>query len=400
MKMKFLHYFNPGHENSVLNGLPSYTPPASIFKLMRDLASLPAWYAEREDFVLVDNSFYTSYHQGLIDRGLNIASVLKESDLGKIEKLEVDMWGISPLAIRIFEGYKKAYSSDLVIPSWDEKYVYYNSRKYAQQVLIQLMEGLAGFKHITIPTFYTNIEAVEKAISISLTDLLIKSPYSSSGRGLLWVRNHQLGQSEMQILSGMLRRQGEVSIEPVYKHKLVDFAMEFFSLGNGQVYFVGYSLFSTDEKGNYVGNILQSQADISSKLCEYVDESTLESIKVKLEYIFSNTCCLDYKGCLGVDMMIYLEGDMPKIHPCVEINMRYNMGYLSLKIFEKQIFKTSSGIFQIDYSQKGLALEDHLRMQKDYPLVIEEGRVRSGYLSLSPVSDSTNYRAYILVEKS
>jgi len=36
-------------------------------------------------------------------------------------------------------------------------------------------------------------------------------------------------------------------------------------------------------------------------------------------------------------------------------------------------------------------------LQMQYPLVVEAGRIRSGYFNLCPVTDSTNYRAYVLV---
>ena len=36
-------------------------------------------------------------------------------------------------------------------------------------------------------------------------------------------------------------------------------------------------------------------------------------------------------------------------------------------------------------------------MKGAYPLTIENGKIREGYLSLCPVTKETKYRAYILV---
>ena len=36
-------------------------------------------------------------------------------------------------------------------------------------------------------------------------------------------------------------------------------------------------------------------------------------------------------------------------------------------------------------------------MKKAYPLTIENGKIREGYLPLCPVTKDTKYRAYILV---
>ena len=34
-------------------------------------------------------------------------------------------------------------------------------------------------------------------------------------------------------------------------------------------------------------------------------------------------------------------------------------------------------------------------MKEKYPLIMEKGRIRSGYLSLTPVFEDTNYQIYV-----
>jgi len=48
-----VHYFNPGHETAVLNASKYYQPSRMIAKMQEDLALLPVWYAELEDYVFV-----------------------------------------------------------------------------------------------------------------------------------------------------------------------------------------------------------------------------------------------------------------------------------------------------------------------------------------------------------
>ena len=39
----------------------------------------------------------------------------------------------------------------------------------------------------------------------------------------------------------------------------------------------------------------------------------------------------------------------------------------------------------------------HLALQEKHPLYLENGKVKSGYLSLTPVENNTSYQAYILI---
>lgn len=54
--MSRIHYFNPGHETAVLLGTQNYTAPTNVRKMQKDLALLPVWYAEEDDFVYLEDS--------------------------------------------------------------------------------------------------------------------------------------------------------------------------------------------------------------------------------------------------------------------------------------------------------------------------------------------------------
>lgn len=398
MQTKVLHYFNPGHENALLNRHPSYTPPATITEIMRELSSIPAWYADAEDRVLVVDDFDESYHKQFIKKGFKIPNTIKYKNLQELYKPKVCLWGIAPRDIRYFEDINNKLRIEAILPQWHEKIIHHSSRFYAADVLKELQDTSAHFGTISPPLFFTDLESIEQHSQNSLTKLLVKSPYSSSGRGLLWIPPTGVTRAERQILQGMLNRQHTVSLEPVYE-KVVDFAMEFMSDGKGNVTFEGFSLFSTTNKGSYTGNILTAQSDMSDILAHHVGENLLSATKVKLTEILSRDCALEYQGCIGVDMMIYLDKNVPRLHPCVEINFRYNMGYLSLKLYEKHIMPGSKGLFQIDYDKSGTMLAKHHEMQHKYPLEADKGRIISGYLSLCPITQQSRYRAYMLVEK-
>lgn len=393
-----IHYFNPGHETAVNNASPYYTPPANIAAMQEELSFLPAWYADREDKVLVDskNEVYYSY---LTEKFSTLAQPVSQNELTQYRDANVSLWGVSPQAIRYFEELNKELEINLNIPQWSEEYKYLNSRLAARDCLSGLINSIPLLSQVVIPQFYTNLDNINRAVNASAYQLLAKAPYSSSGRGLLWLPATGLTRTENQILHGILKKQGSVSIERVLD-KQMDFAMEFMADGKGNIAFAGYSLFYTNAKGGYEANYIGSQESIIEQLSEKISLDLLYSVKGKLINILSEKLTTLYNGCIGVDMLIYLEDNEYKLHPCVEINMRYNMGFLTCRLYENYIATESCGKFYIDFNPKAEEMyNNHLLMEEKHPIRIENGRIISGYLSLCPINRSNRYRAYVLVEK-
>lgn len=393
-----IHYFNPGHETAVNNASPYYTPPANIAAMQEELSFLPAWYADREDKVLVDSKDEV-YYPYLTEKLSALAQPISQNELKLYRYANVSLWGVSPQAIHYFEELNKELEINLNIPEWSDEYKYLNSRLAARDCLSELINSIPLLSQAVIPQFYTNLEDINRAVNASASQLLAKAPYSSSGRGLLWLPTTGLTRTENQILHGILKKQGGVSIERVLD-KQMDFAMEFMADGKGNIAFAGYSLFYTNAKGGYEANYIGSQKSIIEQLSEKISLDLLDSVKGKLINILSKKLATLYNGCIGVDMLIYLEDNEYKLHPCVEINMRYNMGFLSCRLYENYIATQSCGKFYIDFNPKAEEMyNNHLLMEEKHPIRIENGKITSGYLSLCPINRSNRYRAYVLVEE-
>jgi hypothetical protein len=98
---------------------------------------------------------------------------------------------------------------------------------------------------------------------------------------------------------------------------------------------------------------------------------------------------------MGVDMLIYKTADGNyAVHPFVELNLRYTMGLVAMQLCRQYIHPESQGLFRIAYYAYD-TFNEHRRMQASSPLVIENGRIRSGYMSLCPVNPDTHYMARI-----
>lgn len=196
------------------------------------------------------------------------------------------------------------------------------------------------------------------------------------------------------------RAAGGVVGEPIY-NKVEDFAMEFYSDGKGRIIFAGYSLFRTNAGGAYEGNRLLPDAEIERRLSAYVSVAALHRLREELQRRLSVSLETEYAGYLGVDMMICRFALLPefRIHPCVEINLRMNMGLVSRMLYDRYVRPGAGGTFRISYHPSdGQALQEHDAMKVAHPLHTRNGRVVKGYLPLVPVRKSSRYRAYILVE--
>jgi len=230
---------------------------------------------------------------------------------------------------------------------------------------------------------------------------VLKAPWSSSGKGLNWCRG-TFTDSIAGWCQHVLDEQEGVIGQPVY-NKVEDFALEFYSDGRGRVLFTGYSLFLTNEKGAYLGNLLVTPEWVENWITEYVPLVTLVQVRERLQelltVVFGESCT----GYLGVDMMVCRDEETQsyRIHPCVEINVRMNMGVVAHLFRENFVAPGTVGNFKIDYYPTNDALqEEHKQAMEQYPVVIENGRLVSGYLPLVPVTPKSRYRAYVLCYKS
>ena len=175
--------------------------------------------------------------------------------------------------------------------------------------------------------------------------------------------------------------------------------MEFLSAADGRVTFAGYSLFEADARGIYKENWLASNDMIREMLVQYVPEEVLQMISSRLEMLLEEVVDGAYQGYLGVDMMVVRVPEGYVVHPCVEINLRMNMGVVSRLFYDRYVSPVVQGRFVIEYyPSPGEALLAHEMMQRNYPLMMEQNKIRQGYMSLTPVFDDTAYQAYVIID--
>ena len=396
MAKKTLYIFNPEHDLALASGETNYMPPASARRMASELALLPVWYAERGSAVLASSAYNLDYlkrMQELLDIPVYL---MTEPELASEPALDIRPWGWDAALRKRLSGLGVDES---LLPSMQQISVW---REYSHRSKsVSLLPELQLNEHFCGESYYLKTPEEWKSFVEEREGCLLKAPLSGSGKGLNWCKG-----TFTPFISGWCTRvaalQGGVIAEPIY-NKVEDFALEFYSDGAGEVTFAGYSLFRTGKSGMYEGNYLLSNEAIRGKLSQYVPLGALTDLESRLKCELSKSVSSVYKGYLGVDMMIcrFPESPAYRIHPCVEINLRMNMGVVARHIYDHYIYPTSTGAFQISYyPTEGTAWRAHKEMEEAYPLEIEQGRIKSGYLSLVPAHKKSSYRAWVFISKS
>ena len=195
---------------------------------------------------------------------------------------------------------------------------------------------------------------------------VLKTPWSSSGRGLLMsftkTNNGILINNSRTLLMkqalGTINKMGSIMGEEWIAGKVQDFAMLFYA-SDKDVRFIGYSLFDNDKSSvgtTYRQGYLLSNDKIVEKIS--LPKEYLSSIAKKYEEILSEMLHPLFGkhwhlGYLGVDMLTYKETMEEekftlKLHPCIELNLRCTMGVVCRLWYNQH---KTEGVFRISPMQ-------------------------------------------------
>ena len=324
-----LHIFNPEHDIALATNLSNFTAPHAGRQLRNDLGFLPALWAENGDHILV------SHEEVAMKQYRRICHRLKT--LGITESLPAVNPKFTDSKVAVYRqetsslqpwGWDRAIRRELermgftepLLPTMEqtEQVRQLSHRRTSAQLLSLLqMEGTVGeARECTTTEQVTNLLQHQES-------LVLKAPWSSSGRGVRFVRSVEELSNVMNWISNILKTQGSIMAEPYY-NKVKDFGMEFMADENGGIHYLGLSLFHT-VNGAYEGNVLATESVKQEMISRYIPACMLDSVKHK---IIEHLCLDGYVGPFGIDMMVTKEG----FHPCVEINLRRTMGHVALAI--------------------------------------------------------------------
>ena len=288
-----LYIFNPENDMALADGHPGYTPPVQIQQMRRELWWLPQWWAEEDDIVWNGEDKLT----------------LKDDTI-------ILPWGWSPA---LCHQLQQAGVQESLLPS--RKELEHLRQLSHRQTAVSLLQELRG--ELPLDGHFAGKSALCRSIEEAeetaneFGEALLKSPWSSSGRGLMKTDNPQWKAWATRIL----KAQRSIVVEQ-FLHKVTDFALEFWLDGKGGVEYKGLSLFYTNERGAYLGNWVALEGQKLAWLAQYIPLQYLQEIRRWWEERLKG---FDYEGPVGIDMMLAQEG----ICPCIEVNWRWTMGLVS-----------------------------------------------------------------------
>lgn len=387
-----IYLFNPENDMALANFTPYYKAPSEIIRMANDLSVLPAWYAPEGSTIKVDSLSRVSLWREQCPASDFLPDVIWSAEWGN---MPYKPWGWSPSLLYTLR--KAGVNDSFLLSDMQMGQIRVLS---GRQCCVKILESFSRMDGLCGKAMTCNSMTQVKKYITSLERCVLKAPWSGSGRGIMYVSSKEWNDSAEGWVSRVLRVQGEIMVEPLY-NKVCDFAMEFYADGNGSVSFVGYSLFDTDAHGNYKGNFLLSDGQIKKILSQYIPDEVFDNVCRTMEESLASLLNKDYCGFLGVDMMICLEDGRYLLHPCVEINLRMNMGVVSHTIFNRYVHCLSHGKYIVKYySEDGEAWDAFCQMKATYKLHLCDGKLAEGYMPLTPVKQDTHYHAFLLLDRT
>jgi len=286
MSIKRLCIFNPEHDLCLANGNAHYVPPASAIDFARRDADLM--------LVLYPDSVCMSVYD----------PALTTDVLQQCEKLE--MWG------------------------WNAVVKYELLRREAPARLLPTDEGVTAIRELqhrsTVLPLQPDCRAVTSVEEMELLlhdcrEWVMKAPWSGAGRGLHWV-NGALSDHDRHWVQKTVADQCCIIAEP-WRKVTANVALEYRIGSGGQMddlAFWGYSYFETVH-GVYRENMRWDD----DRIAAHFSRTELPSMKVSVERWLSDHIVGRYKGPLGVDLMVCIDG---QVH-VAEINFRHTMGMVA-----------------------------------------------------------------------
>lgn len=378
-------------------------PPARIEKMNRDLGFIAAYFAEEPDAILMikrpDRGFLDTISSLFGYTPQCYSFGLLQGDIPPFRSIRP--WGWNPRIHHLFTP-AKPFMDELFrnhpINNWSNYLRDISGKGVVADHLASVLEEIPETATAIIPR---KIHSVEELEELALKErLVVKAPWSSSGKGVRFMLQHEFAKPERDWAVGVIRQQGFVTAAG-YVNNHQDFAMQFHASPEGEISYCGLSLFFTNKHGQYEGNYIASEKELMSRLNSFIDKEKLKQVRDILLNRLPDILKGQYYGYFGIDMMLYSEGDNEeiRIHPMVEINLRNNMGILAAKVRDKIVAPGKYGKYYVDFESTPELLKSKIKtLRESYPLITENNRITKGFFMLTPLYADSQYMAYIIID--
>ena len=334
-------WFNPGSEQEIEAGDLSWTAPKAILALTSDYGSLMALLGHKSDIVLVDEIPSVEFLKSLDDMGFEIPEFMRKTDLKSLNTrkiLSFEPWGWSPAAEEFFKPLK-AYllnppeKQDRTPPTAEDSIF---SKAFAATIREKLsLDQVSTLRPPSVTEAATAL--IKLRLKSPTMTVVFKAPFSASGRGMIRVKDDTLTEKDKSWISSVIDRHGFILAEP-WLDKRVDLSAHIDIDHGGNVKFLGVTRFWTDLRGQYRGHILgRPFDDLGSEFLRlwHAENGWHARLQKTAEQVGHEAFKAGYYGPLGIDAFIYMTDSGPELRPMIEINPRWSMGRVALKISQR-----------------------------------------------------------------
>lgn len=327
-----LHIFNPEHDMALAADTPHWTAPHAGRELRCDLGWLPALWAAPGDAVLVDDVTASASAMRRQKACADCGVLFVNDDalrrlIASGERIDRVMpWGWDKAVIgRLTRcGVSAALMPDTVTLARQREL---SSRLTAVALLSDIRRDISGL--CGDACVLRKVEDIE-ACRTAWHGVVLKAPWSCSGRGVRYLVPGESEASTMQWAAKTLRTQGALTAERLL-NKTEDFGMEFTAGADGVLRYNGLSVFAT-RHGAYTGNVLATEAEKEAVISRRIPLSLLHEVRRYVARWLEERIAGAYVGPLGVDMLVAQSDNSQLLNPCVEINLRRTMGHVALAL--------------------------------------------------------------------
>jgi hypothetical protein len=343
-----IYIFDGFQEESVCAGV-SFNRSSWGQALERDLSLLPLVFAGEDDILYVPEEIPTEHLQKLKDSGFALPQLIVAPASASLAPLpgrhpgRLKPWAWSPLMERRLSRLKSQQRSPE--EGWRQEFRELFSKVWST--------GFAAELALAKPGDFLGAESGQSRICSSLEDVkealesfqaegfpwvAAKAPYGSSGRNMLRFRAGGFEAGQEGRIGKLIARQGCLIVEP-WLERVADFSAHFHR--EDKLRFLGLSRLLNDERGQYAGSLLGKpfrglDREVMSFLSRLGRKGLYSYCEEMGQLLEEKLGAFDYRGPLGVDLFVYrdLRGEL-KLRPVCEVNFRYTMGRLALKLSAK-----------------------------------------------------------------
>lgn len=354
----------------------TYQPPKHLAKFESDLASLMMFIADVDDYVVAKQPDYELLNFWFSDN--NIPHFCNYQEAKKLIQrgYNLEPWG------QCRQIYHQFGDIDNFV-KFDEK-----SRELHSRLSSHLLEKQISNEYNSISERINDIEKAQKIIEKS--NCVLKSLWSSSGRGVIIVNDNKHCLSATTWAKDKIESEGSIIIEK-YLKRVCEFSF-LFKIDNN-IKYIGLNYFEADEAGRFgheligfnpmknVGFDTDWDLPIANQLIDAMHQLHWEE---------------KYNGNIGIDAMAYIDdNDKIKIRPCTEANIRTCMGNINNSISkhfaEGTIAKWQIERFESDNEWNYFCAEQSAK----YPIKRNEiGLITSGFFRLTSLDEKMRFGAW------